>query len=81
LTSLHTFPVLRSLLLSSDLLYTAAGAAQPGLATDDSALTRLLPPSLVSLQVTIVGDMWTAKDAGPFLRLVAALFHLAQAVT
>jgi hypothetical protein len=85
LASLHTFPVLRNLLVSSEmlLLYTC------GEPLDDlDVLTRLLPPSLVSLQVTLAlpGDSRAFRIFALGLRARALLHlgrwfaHLAQAV-
>ncbi len=73
LASLRSFPALRNLLLSSRLLDSISAGES---AEDGSALTGLLPPSIVSLQVVAPKEM----EAGPRLRLKTALFCLAEAV-
>ncbi|KAK4237068.1 hypothetical protein C8A03DRAFT_34999 [Achaetomium macrosporum] len=73
LAGLNSFPVLRNLLLSSRLLYHSTG----GSTEDDNVLTRLLPPSIVSLQVTVAKDR--VVDVLP--RLGGGLLRLAQAVS
>lgn len=71
--SLSGFPVLRNLLLSSRLLYHSAG--EP--AEDDNILIRLLPPSIISLQLAVARHV----EAGVRPRLASGLLHLAQAAS
>ncbi|KAL2188512.1 hypothetical protein L209DRAFT_763223 [Thermothelomyces heterothallicus CBS 203.75] len=75
LASLNSFPVLRNLLLSSRLLYHGAVDSAD---EDASVLTRLLPRSIVSLQVMVADNMETQ---GVLPRLATGLVHLAQAVS
>ncbi|AEO58705.1 hypothetical protein MYCTH_2127753 [Thermothelomyces thermophilus ATCC 42464] len=72
-SSLNTFPALRNLFLTTTLLYQMID----GSAEDDSILTRLLPPSLVSLQLAVVDD-------NPWLNLrleISVMADLARAVS
>ncbi|KAK4251362.1 hypothetical protein C7999DRAFT_10940 [Corynascus novoguineensis] len=73
--SLNSFPVLRNLLLSSILLYHDAGDS---VAEDASVLTRLLPRSIVLLQVMVADNIDTQ---GMLSRLATGFVHLAQAVS
>ena len=75
LANLNSFPVLRHLLLSSELIYNDNSAAEA--ADDDRFLTRFLPPSLASLQLVVADEMGT----GVLPCLAAGLLHLAQAVS
>ncbi|KAK4119223.1 hypothetical protein N657DRAFT_707835, partial [Parathielavia appendiculata] len=75
LASLSSFPVLRSLLLSATLPYHDAGDSADEHA---SILTRLLPQSIVSLQV-LVADKVEAQGLLP--RLATGFMRLAQAAS
>jgi len=73
MNSLSGFPVLRKLLLSAELLYYQTGEPSDG---DGSAISRILPLSIVSLQL-VVG----LEEMGDWLRecLSDGLLHLAEA--
>ncbi len=74
LTSLRNFPALQHLLLTSTLLDSMSTGESD---KDSTALTGLLPPSIVSLQLIAPKKI----ETGPRLRLGAALFRLAKAVS
>ncbi|KAL2169368.1 hypothetical protein VTG60DRAFT_6142 [Thermothelomyces hinnuleus] len=72
-SSLNTFPALRNLFLTTTLLYQM----MDGSAENDGILTRLLPPSLASLQLAVVDD-------NPWLNLrleIGVMADLARAVS
>ena len=73
IASLNGFPALRNLLLGSKLLFHGADEA----AKDGSVFTRLLPLSIVSLQVVVADDMETEV----FPHLASSLLQLAQAAS
>lgn len=75
LASLNSFPVLRNLLLSSRLLYHGAGDSAD---EDSSVFTKLLPQSIVSLQVMVADN---TETQGLLPRLATGLVRLAQAVS
>lgn len=74
LACLSSFPVLRILLLHSSL-FLNSGASES--AESGRALGRLLPSSIISLQVVAPDDLQT----GELLHLETALVHLARDVS